>query len=79
MSDLNHSLYHDFPDFRPQIEQLKHCNEEFAQMATAYHSLDHKVRGLEMCNVPVTDQTFAELKMQRLQLKDELYRRLQAF
>ena len=73
MSFLNHSLYEDFPDYRHQIEQLKLNNEEFAKMAAQYHSLDHKVRGLEMCNVPVPDQVFGGLKKQRAMLKDELF------
>ena len=78
MSDLNHSLYTDFPDYRQQIEQLKLNSDEFARMAKEYHQLDHKVRGLEMTKVPVTDQTFVALKSRRLQLKDELYKRLQS-
>ncbi len=78
MAYLNHSLYEDFPQYRDQIEQLKLCSEEFARMATEYHSLDHKLRGLESRGVPVTDQIFGSLKKQRALLKDELHRRMQS-
>ncbi len=76
MSDLNHSLYADFPEFRDRIQQLKHENAEFARLASEYHKLDHNVRGLEMSQVPTTDQRYDELKRRRVQLKDELYRML---
>ena len=56
---------------------MKLENEEFAQLATQYHKIDHQVRGLEMRNIPVTDQTFEELKLKRVHLKDELYQMLQ--
>ncbi len=72
MSQLNHSLYIDLPEHKDRIQQLKQENQHFAQIASQYHKLDHQVRGLETRNIPVTDQTFGELKQQRLSLKDEL-------
>jgi uncharacterized protein YdcH (DUF465 family) len=77
MSYISHSLYHDFPHHRERIEKLKLENEEFARIAAEYHKIDHRVRGLEMNDVPVTDQTFEELKYRRLYLKDELFRMLE--
>ena len=77
MSDLSHSLYNDFPEYHQRINQLKLENEEFARMATKYHSIDHSVRGLESRNIPTTDQHFEELKILRVRLKDELYHMLQ--
>lgn len=79
MPKINHSLYRDFPDYRNQINQLKLESEEFSQLATQYHKLDHNVRGLEMQNIPVTDQTFEELKLKRVQLKDKLYKMISAY
>jgi uncharacterized protein YdcH (DUF465 family) len=78
MSDLNHSLYADFPDYQERIHQLKISDEHFARLASEYHSLDHRVRGLEMSKVPVTDQAFNDLKLRRLQLKDQLFQRMQS-
>lgn len=77
MSEISHSLYDDFPEHRERINQLKLENQEFARMAWEYHKIDHRVRGLEMNDVPASDQTFAEMKLKRLHLKDELYRMLQ--
>jgi len=73
MSDLNHSLYADFPEHHNRINQLKLESEEFAQMAAEYHKIDHRVRGLQMREIPVTDETFTEMKSQRSHLKDRLY------
>ena len=73
MSDINHSLYADFPKHHDRINQLKLENEDFARMAAEYHKIDHRVRGLEMRDIPVTDETFEEMKSQRLHLKDKLY------
>ena len=78
MSDLSHhSLYDDFPAYHDRINQLKLENEEFARVAAEYHKLDHSVRGLEMRDIPTSDQYFGELKIRRAHLKDELYQMLQ--
>lgn len=77
MSDLNHSLYHDFPHYQERINRLKLEHDEFARLATEYHKLDHTVRGLEMRGVPTTDDNYEQMKFRRVQLKDELYRMLQ--
>ena len=77
MREFSHSLYDDFSEYRVRINQLKLENEKFARMATEYHKLDHRIYGLEMNNIPASDQMFEELKLRRLHLKDELYRMLQ--
>jgi len=77
MSELSHSLYDDFPEYRDRINQLKLESENFCRMATEYHRIDHRVRGLEMNGIPVTDETLEELKYKRLHLKDQLFRMLQ--
>ncbi len=77
MSDLNHSLYEDFPQYAERIRQLKEENETFARLASEYHKLDHSVRGLEMRNIPTTDDNFEQMKLRRVQLKDRLLKMLQ--
>lgn len=77
MSELSHSLYDDFPEYRDRINQLKLESENFFRMATEYHRIDHRVGGLEMNGIPVTDETLEELKYKRLHLKDQLFRMLQ--
>jgi hypothetical protein len=65
MSDLGHSLYDDFPADHDRINQLKLENEEFSRVAGEYHKLDHSVRGLEMRDIPTSDQHFEELKIRK--------------
>ena len=77
MSDLNHSLYADFPQYRERIQSLKLNSPEFARKAQEYHRLDHSVRGLEMAHITTSADQAGHLKMRRLKLKDELYRMLQ--
>ncbi len=74
----NHSLFNDFPESRDVINQLKRDNPNFARMAARYHDLDHQVRGLEMRSIPTSDEIFESLKLERLQLKDELYSMIRA-
>ncbi|NRB38760.1 MAG: DUF465 domain-containing protein [Pseudomonadales bacterium] len=77
MPDINHSLYADFPHQYDVINQLKLENADFSQLAAKYHKIDHHVRGLQMRNIPVSDQFFSSMKIQRSQLKDQLYTMIQ--
>ena len=77
MSDFNHSLYNDFPQYADRIRQLKQEDETFARLASEYHKLDHSVRGLEMRNIPTSDENFEQMKLRRVQLKDQILRMLQ--
>ena len=62
MSDWNHSLYTDFPQYRERIHQLKLESPEFAAKAAEYHKLDHSVRGHEMAHIPITNDEFTLCK-----------------
>jgi uncharacterized protein YdcH (DUF465 family) len=73
MSYLNHSLYTDFPQYHSRINQLKLENENFARMAASYHKIDHHIHGLQMRDIPVTDEAFSAMKTRRSRLKDQLY------
>lgn len=72
----NHALTIEFPEYVDKIAELKQLDADFARMANEYHKLDHQIAGLESRDMPVSDQHFEELKMQRLQLKDQIYQRL---
>ena len=76
MSDFNHSLYTDFPQYADRIRQLKQEDATFASLASEYHKLDHSVRGLESRNIPTSDQNFEQMKLRRVQLKDQILRML---
>lgn len=74
----NHSLMSELPHKREQIIALKASDPDFARMASEYHDLDHRLRGLEACKIPTTDENFEAMKMRRVQLKDMLYAKLGA-
>lgn len=69
----NHALFIEYPEHQDRIKELKQTDEHFKQMADRYHQLDHKIRGLEVSNIPTDDQHFTQLKLERLQLKDKIY------
>ncbi|MGF1760311.1 DUF465 domain-containing protein [Photobacterium sagamiensis] len=69
----NHALFIEFPEMQNKIHQLKMTDENFKSMSDRYHKLDHVIRGLEGNNVPTEDQHYAQLKMERAQLKDKIY------
>ncbi len=72
----NHSLIHEFPEYRDKIAQLKMVDGEFQRSAKEYHQLDHMIRGLEKRDVPTSDEIFEQLKVKRVKLKDKLYQML---
>ncbi|PSW21280.1 DUF465 domain-containing protein [Photobacterium sanctipauli] len=69
----NHALFLEYPEMHGKIRELKQSDENFKQMSDRYHQLDHKIRGLEVSNIPTDDHHFNQLKLERLQLKDKLY------
>lgn len=77
MSEINHSLYNDFPQHRERIHQLKLSDENFARMATEYHQIDHSIRGLESRGISTSNEQFEKMKLRRLALKDRLYQMIQ--
>ena len=74
----HHDLHHDFPEFKDEIHLLKTGNNHFARLYDEYSKLNREVMVLEGKNTPVADETFEELKKQRVKLKDELYAMLRA-
>lgn len=72
----NHALIFEFPKYKDAIHNLKMSDEDFARMAKEYHSLDHRIRGLEKNAIPTSDSTFTSLKTRRVELKDAIYQRL---
>lgn len=74
----NHSLIHEFPEFKDIISSLTQSDEDFAKDAKRYDDLDKEIRELELDGVPVGDDAMHELKNERAALKDSLYQRLVA-
>ncbi|WOH36544.1 YdcH family protein [Thalassotalea fonticola] len=73
MNIQKHDLHHEFPEFRDEIRTLKMNNNHFAKVFKEYHELDHEVIRIEEGVENTTDEYLDELKMQRLNHKDELF------
>jgi len=72
-----HDLLHEFPEFKEKIHELKTNNHHFRKLFDEYHEVDHEVHRIEQGTEATTDEVLNNLRMKRVQLKDELYRHLQ--
>ncbi|MFO8023795.1 YdcH family protein [Thiohalophilus sp.] len=69
-----HDLIHEFPEHKERIHELKMNDRHFAKLFDEYHEIEHEVRRIEEGNETPSDEYTEELKMRRLQLKDELFK-----
>ena len=69
----SHDLFHEFPEHKEKIIELRQQEGEFSQLMQEYDTLDAQIRELEMHDQPVADTYMEELKKQRVVLKDRLY------
>jgi uncharacterized protein YdcH (DUF465 family) len=76
MAVQHHDLIHEFPELKDRIHELKTGDAHFRKLFDQYHALTRDVENMENEVTPVTTQTEEEAKLQRLHLKDELYRLL---
>jgi uncharacterized protein YdcH (DUF465 family) len=72
----HHDLIHEFPELKDRIHELKINDQHFRKLFDQYHELTRSVENMESEVTPVSTATEEEAKMQRLHLKDELYRLL---
>ncbi len=73
-----HDLQHDFPELRERIHALKTQDAHFARLYADYHEVDREVRRIEAEIETPSDQYVEQVKMKRVQLKDQLYAMLTA-
>jgi uncharacterized protein YdcH (DUF465 family) len=73
----DHSLANEFPDYLDTIKGLVSNDAEFAKETKRYNALDKEIRVLELQGGPIEDEAMVQLKLQRAELKDALYQRLQ--
>lgn len=72
MSHTPHSLAQEFPDKVDKIHDLKTSNAHFLKLFNAYEDVNSEIH-LSETNVKPTDQFHeADLRKQRLRLKDEI-------
>jgi len=73
-----HDLVHEFPEYKERIHELKVGNTHFARLFDAYHEVEHQVRRIEEGVETTSDEYLEEMKLKRLNLKDQLFAMLQA-
>ena len=76
MSHTPHELAADFPEFADLIRDLKAADAHFARLVEEYHEVNRSVHRAESAVEPVDGQAEIALRKRRMQLKDDLYRRL---
>jgi len=78
MTIEHHALINEFPQFKSLIHDLKLSNNHFAKLFDEYHVVDREIVRVEQGIEPRSDVDLENLKKNRIQLKDQLYRLLQA-
>lgn len=76
MGISNHELHNEFPQFGELIDELKVKDPKFKEEFQQYAELDQEIEGLERRDSPIGDDKLHQMKQQRLQLKDDLYKTL---
>ena len=74
MSHTPHELAEDFPEHQQQIHDLKVSDAHFARLFDEYHEINRAVHRAETDVEPTDDLHMAELRKQRMLLKDEIAR-----
>ena len=71
-----HSLLNEFPEMEEAITALVKSDVSFVQDMKHYNALDKEIRVLELRGSPIDDSNMTQLKQNRSELKDALYKRL---
>ena len=72
----HHPLIKEFPELRGALHDLRDSDADFARLAETYESLDKRICRIEAGNEVLADDALVSLKMERVELKDEVARRL---
>ena len=68
-----HDLHNEFPEFEQKIHDLKVSDNHFRRLFDEYHEVNNQIHSIETGAEAVADDFLNKLRIQRLQLKDELY------
>lgn len=69
----HHPLIKEFPELHDAIHELKTHDDHFRELFEEYEKLDKEIYRIESDSEPASDQYTEELKLRRVNLKDELY------
>ncbi|MBE0412527.1 DUF465 domain-containing protein [Yoonia sp.] len=70
MSNTPHELHEEFPNDQDTIHRLKETDPHFAKMFEDYHAVNRAVHRAETNLEPTDDLHMAELRKERMALKD---------
>ncbi|MBL0356660.1 MAG: DUF465 domain-containing protein [Chitinophagaceae bacterium] len=77
MSMEKHDLLHEFPEHKAKIHELRTSDAHFKKQLDEYHQLDDQIYRIEDGSEITSDEYLNELRLKRVHLKDNLYRKLQ--
>lgn len=77
MSHTPHELAEEFPDHVQSMHELKSSDAHFARLMDEYHEINRAVHRAETDIEPTDDLHMAEMRKQRLALKDQIRAALQ--
>ncbi len=72
MSHTPHELAEEFPDKIDAMQELKRTDGHFRKLADDYHEVNRAVHRAETNVEPMTEQAEADLRRQRMALKDQI-------
>jgi uncharacterized protein YdcH (DUF465 family) len=78
MSHTPNELAEEFPDRTEQMSKLKQENAHFSKLFDEYHEINRDVHRAETDVEPTDDLHMAEMRKQRLVIKDEIWSMLLA-
>ncbi|ACL55468.1 YdcH family protein [Methylobacterium nodulans] len=78
MSHVPHELTDEFPGQADRIRALKLADGRFAALVERYHAVNRAVHRMEARIEPVSEETEQGTRRERMRLKDEIARMLDA-
>lgn len=78
MTHTPHELHEEFPEHADRIHQLKTDDAHFAKLFDEYHEVNRAVHRAETDVEPTNDEHMEQMRIRRMQLKDQLYAMLTA-
>ena len=73
MSHTPHELAEEFPEHKALMHDLRASDAHFAKISDAYHTTNRAVHLAETDVQPTSDDHIADLRKERMRLKDEVY------
>ena len=67
-----HELAEEFPDKLDKLHALKETNAHFRKLADEYHEVNRAIHRAETNVEPMDDLYAAEMRKQRMRLKDDI-------